>query len=112
MRIIKEGSIEHKNTKEFECKNCGCKFECLEDEYWVDNSVCLTSYPAQYYIYSNCPTCYKICRSTKSDLSYKEYKVTLDGNTNTYFFGAKGKHEKKDNLSNITYAKDILVTPT
>ena len=112
MRIIKEGTIEHGNIKKFKCENCGCEFECLKDEYWVDNSICLTSYPAQHYIYSNCPTCHKICKSTKSDSSYKEYKVTLDGSSNTYFFGTKRKHEKENNSNSVTCAKNILVTPT
>jgi len=77
MRIIKEGKIKNENTTTFKCEKCGCEFECLKDEYWVDNSTCLTSYPVQYYIYSNCPTCHKVCRNTKT-AENNTYSVTLE----------------------------------
>ena len=80
MRIIKEAKIKYENAVKFECKHCGCEFESLEDEYWLDNSISLTSYPSQSYVYSNCPTCHKVCRATKTN-EIKQYEVTL---TNTF----------------------------
>ena len=92
MRIFKEGTIKYKNSVKFSCEKCGCEFECEDDEYWIDNSICLTSYPSQYYVYSNCPTCHKICRTTKQD-EIKQYKVTL---TNCDMNPATNKHVKKN----------------
>ena len=80
MRIIKEGTVKYENAEKFKCEKCGCEFESLEDEYWLDTTVCLTSYPSQYYIYSNCPTCHKICRSTKRNYT-EEIKITYTNST-------------------------------
>jgi len=76
MRIIKEGKIKYENAVKFKCEKCGCEFESLEDEYWIDTSICLTSYPCQYHVYSNCPTCHKICKTYKTE-PVEQYKVTL-----------------------------------
>ena len=95
MRIIKEGTVKYENAEKFKCEKCGCEFESLEDEYWIDNSLCLTSYPAQYYIYSNCPTCHKICRSTKHE-KIKQLDVHL---TNTL---------KKTLYDDVVYCEDKL----
>ena len=92
MNIIKEGKVKNKNTTKFVCDKCGCEFECLEDKYWTDNSICLTSYPSQSYIYSSCPTCHKICRSTKTN-EIKQYEVTL---TNCRTDTKLNKHLKKN----------------
>ena len=95
MRIIKEGTIKYKNAAKFKCEKCGCEFESLEDEYWIDNSLCLTTYPSQYYIYSNCPTCHKICRSTKTN-KIEQLDVKL---TNTL---------KKTLYDDVVYCADKL----
>ena len=62
MKILKSGSSKKK--AHFTCTSCGCEFECEESEYWVDNSVCLTSWPCQYYAMASCPICHKICKTT------------------------------------------------
>ena len=62
MKILKNGST--KKTAYFVCLSCGCEFECNDTEYWVDTSVCLTSYPCQYYAMASCPVCHKICKTT------------------------------------------------
>ena len=78
MNIIKKGKIKNENTVTFRCEKCGCEFECEKDEYWVDNTIALVTSPCQYYVYSNCPTCHKVCRSTKYELTQSAYSVTLE----------------------------------
>ena len=92
MRIFKEGTVKYKNPVKFSCEKCGCEFECEDDEYWTDNTITLTSYPAQYYVYSNCPTCHKVCRTTKR-AEAKQYEVTL---TNCDMNPVTNKHVKKN----------------
>jgi len=62
MKILKQGNENSNNTK-FVCKKCGCEFECSDDEYWIDNSITLTSYPASYNAYASCPICHKVCHT-------------------------------------------------
>ncbi len=56
MTILKKAQ----KAKKFTCKNCGREFEAALDEYWVDHSETLTSYPPQFKAYCNCPECHKI----------------------------------------------------
>ena len=100
MRIIKEGNQD--NVAKFDCAKCGCKFECEQDEFWTETTFVLTSYPAQYYVYANCPVCHKVCRSTiHCDMDAKlnfstataTSEVVLDTNTNKVVFGQEGVTE-------------------
>ncbi len=90
MRIFKEGTIKYNNPIKFSCEKCGCEFESEEDEYWIDNSICLTTYPSQYYVYSNCPTCHKICKTTKTT-KIEQFTTTFASNIKPM----TNKHVKK-----------------
>ena len=79
MKIIKNGSTEKK--AHFVCIRCGCEFECYENEYWVDNSVCLTTWPCQYHAMASCPVCHRICKTT---ITSRAENITVTGaDTNT-----------------------------
>ena len=61
MKITKHGSTYKKedNKKEkFECGNCGCKFDCDDDEFYTD-------YGGGSYLVCSCPECHKICKKTR-----------------------------------------------
>jgi len=79
MRIIKKGK-EKDEAIIFTCRNCGCEFECLDDEYWQGSSLCNITYPPSYTIYSNCPECHKICKAFKRD-KIKSMNITLTSAT-------------------------------
>lgn len=78
MKIIKKGN-QNKNIMIFTCKACGCEFECNEDEYWEETGMSL-SYPPQVRVVASCPSCHKICQSSKQ-YKVKDYNITLTGGT-------------------------------
>ena len=97
MKILKENKKLNK-TERFTCNKCGCEFECDEDEYWVDTGITLTTYPAQYNAYANCPKCYKICHT----YTHK--------NTNTYEYIVAGT-PVIDTSSCVTAKNTVCITP-
>ena len=76
------GRGEQQSSERFACMNCGCKFKCEENEYYVDfeGAIVWKSSPIiiNDYLICSCPECHKIVKKIREH-SKQNISVTPTG---------------------------------